>query len=106
MSISTELANTIVDPRAYANGEAVHEAFRTIRKTAPLAKAQRASEGGAIVRALEALAPDGLTVDTRPSGMHLVIRSVRPEPDIELARRARAGGFAVHRDGEPVPASA
>ena len=40
MSISTDLANTIVDPRAYANGDAVHNAFRTIRATAPLAKAQ------------------------------------------------------------------
>jgi cytochrome P450 len=40
MMIPTQLANTIVDPRAYADGEAIHEAFRTVRKTAPLAQAQ------------------------------------------------------------------
>ena len=40
MTIPTQLANTIVDPRAYADGEAIHEAFRTVRKTAPLAQAQ------------------------------------------------------------------
>ncbi|MEQ1755837.1 MAG: cytochrome P450 [Micropepsaceae bacterium] len=40
MSIPTELANTIVDPNAYANGDAVHNAFQKIRATWPLAKAQ------------------------------------------------------------------
>jgi cytochrome P450 len=40
MMLPTQLANTIVDPRAYADGEAIHEAFRTVRKTAPLAQAQ------------------------------------------------------------------
>jgi cytochrome P450 len=38
--IPTQLANTIVDPRSYADGETIHEAFRTVRKTAPLAQAQ------------------------------------------------------------------
>jgi len=38
--ISTDLANTISDPRAYADGDKVDAAFAAIRATAPLEKAQ------------------------------------------------------------------
>lgn len=40
MTISTELANTIVDPFAYANGDRVDQAFAQLRREAPLAVAQ------------------------------------------------------------------
>ncbi|GIK50142.1 MAG: cytochrome P450 [Hyphomonadaceae bacterium] len=40
MFISKELSNTIVDPKAYAAWEPIEEAFRTLRRDAPLAKAQ------------------------------------------------------------------
>ncbi|MBW8833339.1 MAG: PLP-dependent aminotransferase family protein [Burkholderiales bacterium] len=48
-----------------------------------------------LTRALAVLEPEGLTVEQRQGGMHLVIRSTRAEPDAELARRAQAAGFAV-----------
>ena len=38
--ISVDLANTISDPRAYADGDKVDAAFKAIRATAPLEKAQ------------------------------------------------------------------
>ena len=40
MTISTELATTIVDPRAYADGDRVDQAFAWLRKNAPLDVAQ------------------------------------------------------------------
>ncbi|MDP3907028.1 cytochrome P450 [Novosphingobium sp.] len=40
MALPNELAQTIIDPKAYSNREVVDEAFRTIRATAPLVKAQ------------------------------------------------------------------
>ncbi len=40
MTISTELANTIVDPRAYADGDRVDQAFAWLRQNAPLEQAQ------------------------------------------------------------------
>lgn len=40
MTISTEIANTIVDPKAYANWDRSHQAFAELRRTAPLAVAQ------------------------------------------------------------------
>jgi hypothetical protein len=36
MTISSELANTIVDPRAYADGRRIDAAFAELRRTAPL----------------------------------------------------------------------
>ena len=39
-TISQDLANTIVDPRAYADGKRVDEAFRRLRAEAPFALAQ------------------------------------------------------------------
>lgn len=36
MPISTEIANTIVDPRAYADGQQIDEAFAQLRRHAPL----------------------------------------------------------------------
>ncbi|MDP9899324.1 MocR-like pyridoxine biosynthesis transcription factor PdxR [Variovorax ginsengisoli] len=47
---------------------------------------------------VEALAPlerDGLFVERRPGGMHLVIRSTRAEADTAIAGRLQAAGFAV-----------
>jgi cytochrome P450 len=38
--ISKELANTIVDPKAYADGRRIDECFSTLRREAPLAVAQ------------------------------------------------------------------
>jgi cytochrome P450 len=40
VTISTELANIIVDPFAYANGDRVDQAFAQLRREAPLAVAQ------------------------------------------------------------------
>ncbi len=40
MTISTEIANTIVDPKAYAHWERSHGAFAELRKSAPLDVAQ------------------------------------------------------------------
>ena len=40
MSISQDLADTIVNPKAYAAGEPVDEAFAWLRREAPLAKVQ------------------------------------------------------------------
>lgn len=40
MPISTELANTIVDPRAYADPARIDAAFTTLRREAPFAQAQ------------------------------------------------------------------
>ena len=40
MALPTELAQTIIDPKAYSQRELVDEAFRQIRATAPLAKAE------------------------------------------------------------------
>lgn len=40
MQISQDLANTIVDPKAYAAWDPIHEAFSELRRTAPVAKAQ------------------------------------------------------------------
>ena len=40
MLIAPELAQTIIDPKAYAAGTPVDEAFRTIRAQSPLAQAQ------------------------------------------------------------------
>src|SRR5579859_4282996 len=40
MTISQDLAQTIVDPRAYANGAAIDEAFARLRREAPLDVAQ------------------------------------------------------------------
>lgn len=48
-----------------------------------------------LVGALGQLAAEGLKVELGQAGMHIVIRSVRVEPDTELARRAQAAGFAV-----------
>eukprot|EP01035_Chromulina_nebulosa_P068643 gene68643-94064_t len=38
--IPQDIANTIVDPRAYADGTRIDDAFRWLRANAPLAKAQ------------------------------------------------------------------
>ncbi len=40
MTISKDIANTIVDPEAYANWELSHGAFTELRRTAPLAVAE------------------------------------------------------------------
>lgn len=40
MTISTEIANTIVDPTAYADGDRVDQAFAQLRREAPLEVAQ------------------------------------------------------------------
>ena len=40
MALPVELAQTIIDPKAYSQRELVDEAFRQIRATAPLAKAE------------------------------------------------------------------
>ncbi|MCA0355819.1 MAG: cytochrome P450 [Proteobacteria bacterium] len=40
MTISTDVANTIVDPKAYADGDRIDEAFAQLRREAPLAVAQ------------------------------------------------------------------
>lgn len=40
MTIPQDLANTIVDPKAYADGDRVDEAFSWLRREAPLAQAQ------------------------------------------------------------------
>ena len=40
MPMTREIANTIVDPKAYAEWDAIHDAFRELRATAPLAVAQ------------------------------------------------------------------
>ena len=40
MTISTEIANTIVDPKAYADGDRVDQAFAHLRREAPLDVAQ------------------------------------------------------------------
>lgn len=40
MTLATDLAQTIIDPKAYAQRELVDEAFRTIRATAPLDQAR------------------------------------------------------------------
>ncbi len=40
MTISTEIANTIVDPTAYADGDRVDQAFAQLRREAPLEIAQ------------------------------------------------------------------
>lgn len=40
MALPTELAQTIIDPKAYSQRELVDDAFRTLRATAPLAKAE------------------------------------------------------------------
>jgi len=40
MMIPQELADTIVDPKAYADGRRIDEAFKRLRREAPLAKAQ------------------------------------------------------------------
>lgn len=40
MTISTELANTIIDPFAYADGDRVDQAFAQLRRESPLAVAQ------------------------------------------------------------------
>lgn len=40
MTISTDIANTIVDPKAYADGDRIDEAFARLRREAPLAVAQ------------------------------------------------------------------
>ena len=40
MALPTELAQTIIDPKAYSQRELVDEAFRQIRATAPLDKAE------------------------------------------------------------------
>jgi len=40
MQIPQDIANTIVDPKAYADGKRVDEAFKWLRKEAPLAMAQ------------------------------------------------------------------
>lgn len=40
MALPIELAQTIIDPKAYSQRELVDDAFRTLRATAPLAKAE------------------------------------------------------------------
>jgi cytochrome P450 len=40
MTISTDVANTIVDPKAYADGDRIDQAFAQLRREAPLAVAQ------------------------------------------------------------------
>ena len=40
MNIPQDVANTIVDPKAYADGRRVDEAFTWLRREAPLAQAQ------------------------------------------------------------------
>ena len=40
MQISRELANTIVDPYAFAKWDPAHNAFSELRKNAPIAKAK------------------------------------------------------------------
>ena len=40
MTIATEIANTIVDPKAYADGERIDQAFATLRRESPLEVAQ------------------------------------------------------------------
>ena len=40
MEMSKELANTIVDPKAYAAWDPVHDAFAELRANAPVAKAK------------------------------------------------------------------
>jgi cytochrome P450 len=40
MTISTDIANTIVDPKAYADGDRVDQAFAQLRREAPLEVAQ------------------------------------------------------------------
>ena len=42
VSIPQDVANTIVDPKAYADGTRIDEAFTWLRREAPLAKAQPA----------------------------------------------------------------
>ena len=48
-----------------------------------------------LVQALTVLEPDGLFVERRQGGMHLVIRSTRAEADTAFARRLQAAGLAV-----------
>jgi cytochrome P450 len=40
MTISTDIANTIIDPKAYADGDRIDEAFAHLRREAPLEIAQ------------------------------------------------------------------
>lgn len=40
MTISTDIANTIIDPKAYADGDRIDEAFAQLRREAPLEVAQ------------------------------------------------------------------
>ncbi|MBU4568437.1 MAG: cytochrome P450 [Alphaproteobacteria bacterium] len=40
MTISTEIANTIVDPKAYADGDRIDQAFAQLRRESPLEVAQ------------------------------------------------------------------
>ncbi|HWA63043.1 MAG TPA: cytochrome P450 [Caulobacteraceae bacterium] len=40
MQVSKDIANTIIDPKAYADGKRIDEAFKTLRREAPLAVAQ------------------------------------------------------------------
>ncbi|AAK24465.1 cytochrome P450 [Caulobacter vibrioides] len=40
MTISTDIANTIIDPKAYADGDRIDQAFAHLRREAPLAVAQ------------------------------------------------------------------
>ena len=45
MYMSSDLANTIINPKAYAEWDPVHEAFKELRANAPVAKAQPESYG-------------------------------------------------------------
>jgi GntR family transcriptional regulator/MocR family aminotransferase len=49
----------------------------------------------ALMDALAAVFGDRVTVDRQPGGMHLVVRPSNGRSDVELARRARAEGFAA-----------
>ena len=54
-----------------------------------------ASRRDQLVRALAILEREGLFVERRQGGMHLVIRSTRAESDTATARRIQAAGIAV-----------
>jgi GntR family transcriptional regulator/MocR family aminotransferase len=47
-----------------------------------------------LAEALAAVFGDGIRVDLKPGGMHLIVRFAAAVPDVELARRADAAGLA------------
>ncbi len=90
MQIAPELAATLVSGRAYADGREIDDAFRTIRATCPLARAQPDNYDAFWVVSRRA---DIMEIERQPDAFHAGDRAsvVTPKQNEAMVRHLTGG---------------